>query len=1000
MPEQATLVCRLFEPYVTKVIPRLLALMGDGSADVRKGAVITSRVIMGNLTAHGIKLVLPAILDGISDSAWRSKQGSMQLLGTTAHCAPQQLSVMLPKAVPVLTAALADPHPKVQDAAKKALEEIGSVIRNPEVQKLAKPLLAAIANPNKHSSKALDTLLQTVFIHSVDAPSLALIVPVVQRGLGDRSGDAKKRAARIVGNMCALINDPKDMAPYVPKLMPKLKDALVDPLPEVRATAAKALGSLLKGMGEEYLQDVLPYLMQKLKSEGSGVERSGAAQGLAEVLAVLGPRQVEALLPDIMANTKNKSPFVREGHLNLFKFLPLVMPEQFQHHLHEVLPAILDGLADEAEGVRDAALAAGRTFVDLYAQTALPLLLPAVEDGIVNDNWRIRQSSVELLGELLFKVAGTSGKIQTSGDADNDEGISTEMHGLAIIEALGMQRRNEVLARIFMVRSDVGYTVRTAAVHVWKTVVTNTPRTTGEILTTLMDQIIESLGHYSEERQQMAGRCLGELVRKMGDRVLQQIIPILQQGMQAEEASRRQGVCIGLAELLENITRQQLQEHLSELLPAVQSALCDSDAGVRQAAGGAVSILFRGSSGGAVDSVIPSLLQGLDGSAQQSAQALEGLRVILSVRPQTLNTMVPRLLRPPHTSTNLKALGSLAEVAGPSIHSHLSHIMPVLLKTAGQVPAEKPSGAAARDSILRVSAAVTEDGVYLLISELEKALEEPGMRRPAAEAITHYCRHSRIKFEEHWDSLLGDLVPHMADDDPDALQACWEALAALQSIIPKEIQEGVDTAKERERRKRRPGPVLLAGFCNPPKALGPLVPIFLQGLLQTTLVDIRRQAAEGLGELVELTSEDALRPFVVMITGPLIRIMSDKTAGDVREAVLGTLGLLITKASQNLKPFVPQLQTTFSKSLADQNRAVRQVAAANLGQLVRMSPRVDQLATDLSNNARAADASIKEAYLTALQGLYASSGDRLKPEVLSTTGRAVQGMQSSAGAKL
>ena len=33
-----------------------------------------------------------------------------------------------------------------------------------------------------------------------------------------------------------------------------------------------------------------------------------------------------------------------------------------------------------------------------------------------------------------------------------------------------------------------------------------------------------------------------------------------------------------------------------------------------------------------------------------------------------------------------------------------------------------------------------------------------------------------------------DLVPHMADDDPDALQACWEALAALQSIIPKEIQ--------------------------------------------------------------------------------------------------------------------------------------------------------------------------------------------------------------------
>lgn len=27
-----------------------------------------------------------------------------------------------------------------------------------------------------------------------------------------------------------------------------------------------------------------------------------------------------------------------------------------------------------------------------------------MEDGIFNDSWRIRQSSVELLGDLLFKV--------------------------------------------------------------------------------------------------------------------------------------------------------------------------------------------------------------------------------------------------------------------------------------------------------------------------------------------------------------------------------------------------------------------------------------------------------------------------------------------------------------------------------------------------------------------------------------------------------------------
>ena len=69
-----------------------------------------------------------------------------------------------------------------------------------------------------------------------------------------------------------------------------------------------------------------------------------------------------------------------------------------------------------------------------------------------------------------------------------------------------------------------------------------------------------------------------------------------------------------------------------------------------------------------MDSVIPSLLAGLDGPKPE--QALEGLRVILGVRPATLNTMLPKLLKPPMSATALAALGALAEVAGtPHTHS-------------------------------------------------------------------------------------------------------------------------------------------------------------------------------------------------------------------------------------------------------------------------------------------------------------------------------------------
>lgn len=53
-------------------------------------------------------------------------------------------------------------------------------------------------------------------------------------------------------------------------------------------------------------------------------------------------------------------------------------------------------------------------------------------------------------------------------------------------------------------------------------------------------------------------------------------------------------MCAGLREVLEATTRHQLAEHLPEILPPIQAALCDSDATVREAAGAAFGVLFRG----------------------------------------------------------------------------------------------------------------------------------------------------------------------------------------------------------------------------------------------------------------------------------------------------------------------------------------------------------------------------------------------------------------------
>ena len=200
---------KLFEPYVIHILPLLLTCFGDSSLPVRQATHDASKTIMHNLSGHMVKMVMPSLIKGLEEKAWRTKQGSIQLLGAMAWCAPKQLSTCLPTIVPKLIAVLADPHPKVHTAAEYALEEVGSTIRNPEVQQLVPDILSAIAAPAKNTVSCLDKLLESRFQNTIDPSSLALIVPVVHHGLKDRAGENKKRAARIVQNLCKLVNDPK-----------------------------------------------------------------------------------------------------------------------------------------------------------------------------------------------------------------------------------------------------------------------------------------------------------------------------------------------------------------------------------------------------------------------------------------------------------------------------------------------------------------------------------------------------------------------------------------------------------------------------------------------------------------------------------------------------------------------------------------------------------------------------------------------------------------------
>ncbi len=715
----------LFEPYVIVLLPSLLKAFSDNATSVRDAAAKAAGFIMSRLSAHGVKLVMPAVLSAFDEPEWRTKQASIHMLGAMSHCAPKQLASCLPKVVPKLTEAFSDTHPKVKASAQEALDEISTVIRNPEISSIAKDLLKALTDPAQGTVVALESLIETEFVHAIDAPSLALIVPVLHRGLRDRLATTKRYGALITGNICTMIQDPRDFVPYLSILLPDLKTVLLDPIPDVRSTSAKALGFLTRSLGEATFPDLRPWLIDTLRSEvGSSVERSGAAQGLTEVLTAGGPHLVQKVMTEEILPLKSyPQASTREGVLWVLTFLP-TSSANFAPLIDASFPALIRGLSDESEPVRDVAMRAGRVIIRSHGKANLDKILPSLEEGLWDDDYRIRVASLMLLGDLLGMIGGITTNNRGGDGVDTQEDIrQAERAQAQIALVLGMETRRRVLSSLYMRRNDTAAVVRQNAIQVWKSVVSVTPRTLRDILQVLVGQIITALASGNPEQTEVAGRCLGDVVRKLGDAVLPEIVPVLRDSLllydDEDSVTTRRGACVGLSEVLTCSTKEQLEKYLDIFTKAVQNALCDDDEDVRELAASCFQTLYNTVGNRAFEQVVPVLLVAMGKQNHDEAasrRAIVGLTGILKIRSRDLLPyLIPRLLQKPITEAHANALGSIAQVTGSTIATFFSTILPSLLsELASSTEVED----AIRSCVQSICASVDETGIQTMVGEI------------------------------------------------------------------------------------------------------------------------------------------------------------------------------------------------------------------------------------------------------------------------------------------
>ncbi|EEP76014.1 60S ribosomal protein L19 [Uncinocarpus reesii 1704] len=910
---------RLFEPYIIQAVPQLLTAFGDPSIDVRDACLDAAKACFASLSSYGVKQILPTLLEGLDDQQWRSKKGACDLLGAMAYLDPQQLAVSLPDIIPPLTVVLNDSHKEVRNSANRSLQRFGDVISNPEVKSLVNILLKALSDPTRYTDEALDALIKVSFVHYLDAPSLALVVRILERGLGDRS-TTKRKAAQIIGSL-AHLTERKDLTSHLPILVAGLKLAIVDPVPTTRATASKALGSLIEKLGEETLPDLIPSLMTTLKSDTGAGDRLGSAQALSEVLAGLGTSRLEETLPSILQNVSSSKSAVREGFMSLFIFLPACFGNSFASYLSRIIPPILSGLADDVEAIRETSLRAGRLLVKNFATKSIDLLLPELERGLADDSHRIRLSSVELVGDLLFNLTG----INTKGEFDEEDDTAAQA-GQSLLEVLGEDKRNKVLSALYICRCDTSGLVRSAAINVWKALVAS-PRTLKELVPTLTQLIIRRLGSANMEQKVIAGNALGELIKKAGEGVLSTLLPSLEEGLlSSTEVDARQGICIALRELVVSSSEESLESYEKILISIVRTALLDANQDVREAAAEAFDALQQALGKRIVDRVLPDLLNLLHTDADAD-RALAALLTLLTENTRAniiLPNLIPTLLANPMTVFNTKALVSLAEVAGGALTRRLPNILNTLIDNSLSAKNERlrPEITNAFDAVLN---SVDEfDGLNAAMSVMLTLMKHEDHRKRAAAAkrLSSFFAKTTLDISRYYPELIRVCLISFDDYDRDVVAASWEALSQLTSHM-------------------------------------------------------RKEEMELSGDIIDRTSPDSLKPFVTHITGPLIRVVSERSV-DIKCAVFLAINKLLEKIPLFVKPFLPQLQRIFARGLADSTSEIlRSRAAKGLGILITLTPRVDPLISELVAGSKTTDSGVKNAMLRALHEVVDKAGKNM-----------------------
>ncbi|RDL37279.1 Uncharacterized protein BP5553_04712 [Venustampulla echinocandica] len=252
-----------------------LDALSDKGAVVRDAAQYGLDELFKNLSAEALIMgLLPALATYLAKRSgkWQGTVGGYKLLQRTADKAKMEIGTTKEEAnnkdilresmgtklaglIPIVESGMHDLKAEVEKQAVATMTSLTTLLSNDDVAPRIPLLIKTMQSPSTETlQKAIHALSQTTFVAEVTSPVLALLTPLLERSLNTptTAQEVLRQTVVVVENLTKLVHDPIEARTFLPKLQPGVK-AVIDraSLPEVRDMARRALGVIIKAMGDD-----------------------------------------------------------------------------------------------------------------------------------------------------------------------------------------------------------------------------------------------------------------------------------------------------------------------------------------------------------------------------------------------------------------------------------------------------------------------------------------------------------------------------------------------------------------------------------------------------------------------------------------------------------------------------------------------------------------------------------------------------------------------------